>query len=120
MRSRSRPGAARPRMLGGLTDNERWLTRHARAGDPLHRTAGRLSVPALALLQPLGCTVASREMHFVGLENFLRVVESSTFWLALKNTSSITLVSQFFIVVLANILARRCSRSSAASGSCDS
>jgi multiple sugar transport system permease protein len=50
-------------------------------------------------------TVASRELRFVGLENYRRVVESGTFWLSLKNTLVITLVSQFFIVVLANILA---------------
>lgn len=50
-------------------------------------------------------TVASRELNFVGLENYRRVVESSTFWLALKNTLIITLVSQLFIVVLANVLA---------------
>jgi multiple sugar transport system permease protein len=50
-------------------------------------------------------TVASRELRFVGLENYRRVVESGTFWLSLKNTLIITLVSQFFIVVLANILA---------------
>jgi multiple sugar transport system permease protein len=50
-------------------------------------------------------TVASRELNFVGLENFRRVVDSSTFWLALRNTVIITLVSQLFIVVLANVLA---------------
>ena len=44
-------------------------------------------------------------MHFVGLENFQRVIESRTFWLALKNTLIITIASQFFILVLANILA---------------
>ena len=50
-------------------------------------------------------TVASREVHFVGLENFRRIVESGTFWLALKNTIIITAVSQFVVLVLANILA---------------
>jgi multiple sugar transport system permease protein len=50
-------------------------------------------------------TVASRELRFVGLQNYYRVVESRTFWLSLKNTLIITLVSQLFIVVLANILA---------------
>ena len=48
-------------------------------------------------------TVASREVHFVGLENFRRIVESGTFWLALKNTIIITAVSQFVVLVLANI-----------------
>ena len=32
-------------------------------------------------------------------------MESRTFWLALKNTLIITIASQFFILVLANILA---------------
>ena len=50
-------------------------------------------------------TVASQDMHFVGLENFRRVVESSTFWLSLQNTIVITVVSQFFVLVFANILA---------------
>ena len=50
-------------------------------------------------------TVASREVHFVGLENFRRIVESGTFWLSLKNTIIITAVSQFVVLVLANILA---------------
>jgi multiple sugar transport system permease protein len=50
-------------------------------------------------------TVASRELKFVGFENYRRVIESGTFWLSLKNTLIITLVSQFFIVVLANVLA---------------
>jgi multiple sugar transport system permease protein len=50
-------------------------------------------------------TVASRELNFVGLANFRRVVESPTFWLALKNTLIITLASQLVIVVLANVLA---------------
>jgi multiple sugar transport system permease protein len=50
-------------------------------------------------------TVASREMHFVGLENFRRIVESGTFWLSLKNTIVLTVASMFCILVLANILA---------------
>jgi multiple sugar transport system permease protein len=50
-------------------------------------------------------TVASREAHFVGLENFARVMDNPTFWLALRNTIIITIVSQFFTLVLANILA---------------
>jgi multiple sugar transport system permease protein len=50
-------------------------------------------------------TVASRALNFVGLVNFRRVIESSTFWLALRNTLVITAISQIFIVVLANALA---------------
>jgi multiple sugar transport system permease protein len=50
-------------------------------------------------------TVGSRSMNFVGLENFHRVVASNTFWTALKNTLIFTIVSQFFVLVFANILA---------------
>ncbi|MBX6425822.1 MAG: sugar ABC transporter permease [Variibacter sp.] len=50
-------------------------------------------------------TVGSREMSFVGLENFRRVIESRTFWTALKNTLIFTVVSQLFVIVFANILA---------------
>ena len=44
-------------------------------------------------------------MHFVGLENFRSIVESATFWTALRNSVIFTVVSQFFVVVFANILA---------------
>lgn len=50
-------------------------------------------------------TVGSRDMSFVGLENFKRVLQTSTFWVALKNTLIFTIVSQFFVLVFANILA---------------
>lgn len=50
-------------------------------------------------------TVASRQTHFVGLENFRSLVQSPTFWTALKNSVIFTVVSQFFVVVFANILA---------------
>jgi multiple sugar transport system permease protein len=50
-------------------------------------------------------TVGGSSMNFVGLENFHRVVASNTFWTALKNTLIFTIVSQFFVLVFANILA---------------
>ena len=50
-------------------------------------------------------TVGSRTLHFVGLDNFRRVLESPTFWGALRNTLVFTLVSQLLVVVLAKILA---------------
>jgi multiple sugar transport system permease protein len=50
-------------------------------------------------------TVASRQIHFVGLENFRRIVQSDTFWTALRNSIIFTVVSQFFVVLFANILA---------------
>ena len=50
-------------------------------------------------------TVASQEMHFVGLENFARIVESGTFWTSLWNTLIFTGISQALVFVLGNILA---------------
>lgn len=50
-------------------------------------------------------TVGSRDMSFVGLENFRRVLDTSTFWVALKNTLLITIVSQLVVLVFANVLA---------------
>ncbi len=89
-----------------LTDNERWLTRVMLAPAILYIVL-LVGFPfLLSFFYSLSnVTVASRESHFVGLENFRRIVESETFWLSLKNTVVITLISQFFVIVLANILA---------------
>lgn len=92
--------------LSRLADNEQWLWRAMLAPAILY--IGLLvGVPFfLSLYYSLSsATVASQEMHFVGLENFRRIVESTTFWLSLQNTVVITLVSQFFVLVFANILA---------------
>jgi multiple sugar transport system permease protein len=89
-----------------LADNESWLWRFMLAPAIIYIVA-LVGFPfLLSLYYSLSSvTVASREVHFVGLENFRHVVESQTFWLSLKNTLIITIVSQFFILVLANILA---------------
>ncbi|MBI1208645.1 MAG: ABC transporter permease subunit [Azospirillum sp.] len=50
-------------------------------------------------------SVGTTELKFVGLDNFISVVGSQTFWVALKNTCIITLVSQVFVVGLGNVLA---------------
>jgi multiple sugar transport system permease protein len=50
-------------------------------------------------------TVGSRTMHFVGLKNFLAIVQTPTFKLALKNTFFFACVSQILVLVLAKILA---------------
>lgn len=50
-------------------------------------------------------TVGTRTLHFVGLENFRRILESDTFWRALRNALVFTLLSQLLVVVLAKILA---------------
>jgi multiple sugar transport system permease protein len=89
-----------------LADNERWLWRVMLTPAILYIVL-LVGFPfLLSLYYSLSSiTVASREIHFVGLENFQRIVESGTFWLSLKNTIFITLVSQFFVIVFANILA---------------
>src|SRR5690606_17826963 len=43
-------------------------------------------------------TVATNEIHFVGLENFYRIVHSDTFWGSLWNTIVLTVISQFFVL----------------------
>lgn len=50
-------------------------------------------------------TVATSQIHFVGLENFYRIVQSDTFWRSLWNTIIFTVVSQFFVLIFAGILA---------------
>lgn len=97
---------ARTSVLGRLADNERWLARAMLAPAILY-IALLVGFPfVLSIYYSLSSiTVASRDMHWVGLENFQRVVESGTFWLALKNSVIITIVSQLVVIVLANILA---------------
>lgn len=50
-------------------------------------------------------TVGNTVLHFVGLENFQRIVQSNTFWRSMRNTFVFTLISQILVVVLAKILA---------------
>jgi multiple sugar transport system permease protein len=50
-------------------------------------------------------TVGSREMNFVGLQAFQRVIDNRSFWAALKNTLIFTIVTQIFVLFFANILA---------------
>jgi multiple sugar transport system permease protein len=94
------PAAAR------FADNERWLWRAMLAPAILYIVL-LVGFPFfLSIYYSMSSvTVASREAHFVGLENFRRVMDNPTFWLALRNTLIVTIVSQFFILVLANILA---------------
>jgi multiple sugar transport system permease protein len=92
--------------IGRLADNERWLWR-AMLAPAIVYIVLLVGFPfLLSLYYSLSdATVASRELHFVGLSNFRRVLNDATFWLSLQNTLLITIISQFFIVVLANILA---------------
>ena len=89
-----------------IADNERWLWRLMLAPAIVYIVL-LVGFPfLLSLYYSLSSvTVASRDIHFVGLENFRHVVESRTFWLSLQNTLIITIVSQLCILVLANVLA---------------
>jgi multiple sugar transport system permease protein len=93
-------------LANGLVDNERWLWRVMLAPAILYIVL-LVGVPFLLSLyySLTNVTVASRTAEFVGFANFQRVFDSRTFWTALGNTLLITIVSQFFILVLANILA---------------
>jgi multiple sugar transport system permease protein len=50
-------------------------------------------------------TVGTTVLHFVGLENFERIMHSGTFWRSMRNTFAFTLISQILVVILAKILA---------------
>jgi len=93
-------------MTSRLADSERWLWRVMLAPAILYIVL-LVGFPfLLSLYYSLSdATVASRELNFVGLENYRRVISSRTFWLSLQNTLLITIVSQFFVLVLANVLA---------------
>lgn len=105
------PGAAALRpaprgLFARIADNETWLWPALLAPAVLYIVL-LVGMPFLLSLyySVSDVTVASRQTHFVGLENFHRVVQSGTFWIALKNSVIFTVVSQFFVVVFANILA---------------
>ena len=51
-------------------------------------------------------SAGSLDFSFVGLQNFRNVLASPVFLRALRNTFVFTLVSQFLVIVLGNILAR--------------
>lgn len=95
-----------PGLFGQMADSERWLWRLMLAPAILYIVL-LVGFPfLLSLYYSLSdATVASREMHFVGLENFRRVVESETFWVALENTVVFTVISQVLVLIFANVLA---------------
>ncbi|MGA8157721.1 MAG: sugar ABC transporter permease [Rhodoplanes sp.] len=105
------PGAAALRpvprgLFSRVADNEGWLWPALLAPAILYIVL-LVGFPFLLSLyySVSDVTVASRQVHFVGLENFRRIVQSETFWIALKNSIIFTVVSQFFVLVFANILA---------------
>src|SRR5258708_39161363 len=82
------------RLLSRVADNDRWLWRPILAPAILY--IGLLvGFPFLLSLyyRVSSITVASQDVHFVGLENFRRTVASGTFWLSLQKTISSTVVS---------------------------
>jgi multiple sugar transport system permease protein len=89
-----------------LADDDRWLFRAMLAPAIIYIVA-LVGFPFLLSLfySVSDVTVGSRETHLVGFENFQRIVNSSTFWTALRNTLIFTLVSQTLVLVLANALA---------------
>jgi len=89
-----------------VLDNERWLGRFMIAPAVLYIVL-LVGLPFfLALFYSVSdVTVGSRSANFVGLANFRGIMESPTFWTALKNTFIFTLVSQLLILVLAKVLA---------------
>lgn len=97
---------ARAGFLSRLADNEGWLWRAMLAPAILYIVL-LVGFPfLLSLYYSLSdVTVASPKVHFVGLENYRRIVDSGTFWLSLQNTVVITVVSQFLVIVFASILA---------------
>src|SRR5918992_6417481 len=98
--------AARGSRWGGLADDDRWLFR-AMLAPAIVFIIALVGVPFLLSLyySVSDATVGSRETHFVGVENFRRIVNSPTFWTALQNSLTFTIVSQALVLVLANALA---------------
>jgi multiple sugar transport system permease protein len=92
--------------IGRLADNEGWLWR-AMLAPAIVYIVLLVGFPFfLSLYYSLSdATVASRELNFIGFSNFRRILNDPTFWLAMRNTIVIALISQFFVVVFANILA---------------
>lgn len=50
-------------------------------------------------------TVSNQTLHFIGLENFRRIMQDNTFWRSTSNAFIFTIVSQVLVVILATILA---------------
>jgi multiple sugar transport system permease protein len=89
-----------------LADNEKWLGRVMIAPAIVY-IAALVGVPFfLALFYSVSnITVGSKEMVFLGLDNFRHLLHDRTFLRALRNTFVFALVSQALVLVLAKILA---------------
>jgi multiple sugar transport system permease protein len=102
--------AAAPPRIGhakaGLIDDERRLGALLLAPAVIYIVL-LVGVPfALGIVYSLtDVTVASTDLHFVGLANFRRLMDSPAFWGAVRNTIVLTVVSQAVVILLATILA---------------
>ena len=90
-----------------LLDDERWLGRLMLA-PAIAYIALLIGFPFLLALyySVSDITVGGRTMSYVGLRNFLAIVQNPTFRLALKNTLTFAFVSQILVLILANVLAQ--------------
>ena len=100
------PGAAAAGFLRRLSDDEQWLMRAMIAPAILYIVL-LVGFPFfLSLYYSLtDVTIGSATMRFVGLKNYESIIESRTFWVALKNTFIFTIISQALVLVLAKALA---------------
>jgi multiple sugar transport system permease protein len=89
-----------------FADNEKWLGRVMIAPAIVYIVA-LVGFPFfLALYYSVSnITVGSREMSFIGLDNFRHLLNNRTFLRALRNTFVFALVSQALVLVLAKALA---------------
>ena len=90
-----------------LLHNEHWLGRLMLAPAVVY-IALLIGFPFLLALyySVSDITVGGRTMSYVGLRNFLAIVQNPTFRLALKNTLTFAFVSQILVLILANVLAQ--------------
>ena len=67
-------------------------------------------------------TVGNTSFSYAGLRNFRNVWNAPDFHAALRNTFVFTLIAQFFVLILANMLAlirrRRCRRTAGCAAGC--
>jgi multiple sugar transport system permease protein len=100
-------GEMRVGRLSRFLDDEHWLGRVMLAPAIIYIVL-LIGMPfLLALYYSLSdITVGSRSMHFVGLKNFVAILQTPNFKQALKNTFLFACGSQIVVVIFANILAK--------------
>jgi multiple sugar transport system permease protein len=105
-RERPAAGAARASRLGFLVDRPEWLG-PLMLGPAVLYIVLVVGVPfVLALYYSVSdISMGSRTLGFVGLKNFISVVQTTKFQTSLKNTFIFAIGSQVVVMVLANVLA---------------